>query len=142
LLPTREASANFSTAERTKINTGLGIDITGVFTTFVIRAGSLLATPLSVPDDVEIDRNASSFKGGGSTTLWYRWGYIYHPTGYSWAGPETEFVSNAGFRAARDADTASAAITDAGIAIATAKGVWERKATSVLSLGILPVFHA
>jgi hypothetical protein len=144
LLPSRESSSNLSLAIRNKIATGAGADITGPFTSFVMRAGSLLFTPLSVPDDIEIDRKASSFKGGGTTDLWYRWGYIYHPTGYSWDGPEDAFASNASYKGVKDHNSTLVQVEDAAFDMtnAAAAGLWARKATSVLNLGILPIFHS
>jgi hypothetical protein len=115
-----------------------------------------------VPDPVEVYRDARAYKGGGSTDIWYRWGNVYHPGGYDWAGQTTVFPSDAhygyvydtagttgGTPASTDVHTAGAIaagmpqlLTDVSSVTATLKGTWTRKASSALSLGILPVFHS
>jgi len=87
---------------------------------YVIKPGSVAATAISMPTPVEVDRNAASYTGGGSTNVWYRWGYINHPMGYDWAGSSSAFATNATM-----GDKAS----------------YDRKMDS-LNLGILPIFHA
>ena len=167
LIQTR-ASQGFSAAQLTKINTGAGIDIVGTKTSFVVLPGSIAMEALSVPTPVEIYRDARSFNGGGSTDIWYRWGYVAHPGGYDWQGLTTQFPSDAHYGYVVDsAATASGgtpATTDlhvgtsiaggtpqlltdfngsAGASLtATTKGSWGRKTATVLSLGILPVFHS
>jgi len=88
--------------------------------TFIIKPGSVAAQSLGLPTPVEVDRSAASYTGGGSTNVWYRWGYVMHPMGYDWAGATTAFATNANF------------ISGAS---------WVRKMDS-LNLGILPIFHA
>lgn len=88
--------------------------------TFVIKPGSVANAMIGLPTPVEVDRNAASYTGGGSTNVWYRWGYAMHPMGYDWAGSQTAFATNATFGAGAS---------------------WARKMDS-LNLGILPVFHA
>lgn len=88
--------------------------------TFIVKPGSVAAEALSLPTPVEVDRSAASYTGGGSTNVWYRWGYVMHPMGYDWAGSTTAFATNANFGAAAS---------------------WGRKMDS-LNLGILPIFHA
>jgi len=88
--------------------------------TFVVKPGSVAAAAINVPMPVEVDRNAASYTGGGSTNVWYRWGYVMHPMGYDWAGATTAFATNANYSAAAS---------------------WGRKMDS-LNLGILPIFHA
>jgi len=88
--------------------------------TYIIKPGSVAATAINMPTPVEVDRAAASYLGGGSTNVWYRWGYINHPMGYDWAGGTGAFASNANL-----ADAAS----------------YTRKMAS-LNLGILPIFHA
>jgi hypothetical protein len=75
---------------------------------------------LSVPMPVELYRDANKYNGGGTTDIWYRWGYVAHPMGYNWAGSTTAFATNATYNAAAS---------------------WERK-YDTLNLGILPIFHA
>jgi len=88
--------------------------------TFVIKPGSVAAANIGLPTPVEVDRNAASYTGGGSTNVWYRWGYVMHPMGYDWAGATTAFATNANYAAAAS---------------------WGRKMDS-LNLGILPIFHS
>ena len=87
---------------------------------FVIKPGSVAFAPAMVPTPVEVDRNAASYTGGGSTNVWYRWGYAMHPMGYDWAGSTSAFATNATLGAAAS---------------------YTRKMDS-LNLGILPIFHA
>lgn len=139
LIQTR-ASQGMSTAELTKINGGGGVDIVGAKTSFIVLPGSLAMRSLAVPDAVEITRDGNKYKGGGVTSIWYRWGFVMHPAGYSWAGSQEDFASDAAYKSAIVAGTPTAltAVADA----ATASGTWTRKTDSVLSLGILPVFHS
>jgi len=97
-------------------------DITAQSTkcSFVIKPGSVAAQAISMPTPVEVDRNAASYTGGGSTNVWYRWGYVHHPMGYDWAGSSSAFATNATMGAAAS---------------------YTRKMDS-LNLGILPIFHA
>jgi len=88
--------------------------------TFVIKPGSVAAEAINTPVPVEVDRNAASYTGGGSTNVWYRWGYTMHPMGYDWAGSTTAFATNATFGTAAS---------------------WTRK-MDYLNLGILPIYHA
>jgi hypothetical protein len=87
---------------------------------YVIKPGSVAATNIAMPTPVEVDRNAASYTGGGSTNVWYRWGHINHPMGYDWAGATAAFATNATLGAAAS---------------------YARKMDS-LNLGILPIFHA
>jgi hypothetical protein len=140
LLQTR-ASQGFSSAELTKINTGAGVDIIGSKTSFIVLPGSLAMEPLVVPNEVEIEREAKAYKGGGTTSIWYRWGYVFAPAGYSWIGSEEIFPSDAEYGYAKESATPKA-ITSVTDALANTTGTWDRKFTSALSLGILPVFHS
>lgn len=88
--------------------------------TFVIKPGSVAAAAMGLPVPVEVDRNAASYTGGGSTNVWYRWGYVMHPMGYDWAGSTTAFATNTTLAAAAS---------------------YARKMDS-LNLGILPIFHS
>ena len=138
LIQTR-ATQSLSTAELTKINTGAGVDIVGTKTTFLVLPGALAMKSLAVPTPVEIDRDASAYLGGGTTEIWYRWGYVMHPAGYNWAGSQDEFPSDAKYAYAVESGTPGALTGVTTIANAT--GTWVRKSSSALSLGILPVFH-
>jgi len=87
---------------------------------YVIKPGSVAAANIGLPTPVEVDRNAASYTGGGSTNVWYRWGYVMHPMGYDWAGSTTAFATNATLAASAS---------------------YARKMDS-LNLGILPIFHS
>lgn len=154
LIPTR-ANQAFSSAELAKLNTGAGVDIVGTKTSFIVLPGALAFETLDVPEEVEITRDGNSYNGGGSSTIWYRWGYILAPVGYNWAGSQDLFPTNAQYKGVSKIDGTFAALTDAlgdtgnnltnnatpASATAWVKGVWERKSSSALNLGILPVFH-
>lgn len=140
LLQTR-ASQGFSAAELAKITTGAGPNITGTKTSFIVLPGAIAMSSLPVPDSVEIERDAKAFSGGGTTSIWYRWGYVLAPAGYSWIGSETAFPSDAEYSYAIENDVPMA-LTSVADNLADTTGTWERKFESVLSLGILPIFHA
>jgi len=141
LLQTR-ASQGFSAAERTKINTGAGVDIIGTKTSFIVLPGAVAMENLTVPSPTEIERKAGAYQGGGTTDIWYRWGYVAAPAGYDWAGNQQAFPSDAeyGFAVEGVAPKAITAVTSGTLAATT--GTWNRKFTSALSLGILPIFHS
>ena len=140
LIQTR-ASQSFSAAELTKINTGAGVDIVGTKTSFIVLPGALAMAALAVPDQVEITRNGNAYKGGGSTSIWYRWGYVMHPAGYNWAGSQEAFPSDADYKKVIVGGTPTV-LTSASDTLAGATGTWVRKSSSALSLGILPIFHS
>lgn len=87
---------------------------------FVIKPGSMAFAPVAVPTPVEVDRDAASFTGGGSTNVWYRYGFIMHPMGYDWSGASNAFATNTAYGTAAS---------------------WTRK-MDALNLGILPIFHS
>jgi hypothetical protein len=87
---------------------------------FIIKPSSVAAAGVMVPTPVEVDRDPASYTGGGSTNIWYRYGFIMHPQGYDWAGATNAFATNANYAAAAS---------------------WTRK-MDYLNLGILPVFHS
>jgi len=140
LIQTR-AAQGLTVGERTKINTGAGVDIIGAKTSFIVLPGALAMEGLTVPEATEIDRNASSYLGGGTTTIWRRWGYVLAPAGYDWVGSEEAFPSNEAYRYVVEAGVGMT-LTNATTALANTVGTWKRKTASALSLGILPVFHA
>jgi hypothetical protein len=140
------ATQSMASAEFTKMNTGPGVDVVGTKTSFIVLPGAINFNALNVPDPVEIQRNAAAYKGGGSTAIWHRWGYIAHPVGYKWAGSENVFADDAAYKAVIEnaVQVALTAATD-GLVTGTpayVQSVWQRKYSSALSLGILPVFHA
>jgi len=89
-------------------------------TTFFVKPGAVEMAMLSVPMPVEMFRDANRYMGGGTTDIWYRWGYIAHPMGYDWAGSPSAFAAPEAHAAADS---------------------YLRK-FDMLNLGILPVFHA
>ena len=139
LIPTR-AAQGFTTAQLTKLNTGAGIDITGTKTSFLILPGAIAFNPLEVPMPVEIERKAAAYKGGGKSSIWNRWGYVVHPQGYTWNGNREAFASDADYQAVSANGTPT--VLTAATIDANTKGIWKRKVSSALSLGILPVFHS
>lgn len=140
LIQTR-ASQGLSSAEITKLNTGAGVDLTaGAKTAFLVLPGAVAMQPLMIPEPVEIQRVAAAYKGGGTTTIWNRWGYVLHPAGYDWKGPSEAFPSNADYQAVMEAGNALTLSTATNVLTSTTS-VWQRKASSALSLGILPIFY-
>jgi hypothetical protein len=138
LLQTR-AAQSLSSTQLTKINTGAGVDIVGTKTSFIVLPGSIAMEALNVPVPTEIFRDGRAYKGGGSTDIWYRWGYVAHPAGYNWGGATDVFPDDAAFQYSVTGGTPEV-LTSATVGVTTT-GTWIRKATSALSLGILPVFH-
>jgi len=134
------SNLNLSTAELSAINAGAGIDIVGTKTSFIILPGAIALEPLNVPKPVGIDTDESAYHGGGTTDIWYRWGYVAHPTGYDWRGLDTKFPSNADYMGVTVGADSDAIIPLAG-ATGDLRPVWQRKSSSALSLGILPIFH-
>jgi len=139
LIQTR-AAQGFTTAQLAKLNNGASAGIGGTKTSFIVLPGALAMENLDVPSPVEIYRDARAYNGGGSTDIWYRWGNVVHPGGYDWAGATTKFPTNADYMAVKEG-ASYVAIESLTSADASA-GVWTRKASSALSLGILPIFHA
>ena len=139
LVQTR-ASQGLSPAEHTVVNTGGGIGLVGTKTSFIVLPGALAMESLTVPDSVEIDRNASAYTGGGTTSIWNRWGYVLAPAGYDWAGASDAFPSDADYMKVNEGGTQK--LVTAATVIDDVRGNWTRKTTSALSLGILPVFHS
>jgi hypothetical protein len=142
VLQTR-ANQGFTASQLTGINLGAGVDIAGPQTSFIVLPGAVAMEGLDVPNPTEIFRDGRAFNGGGSTDVWYRWGYVAHPGGYDWIGASTVFPTNNDFsNAIFNGVTPGADIgTATGGTIGTATGSWNRKAQSALGLGILPVFH-
>lgn len=141
LIQTR-AAQSFSSDELTKINTGPGVDIVGTKTSFIVLPGAIAMEQLSVPEPTEIYRDARKYKGGGTTDVWYRWGYVAAPAGYDWIGDTTKFPSDAEYMNVVEGGTAKALESVASGNLAATTGTFNRKATSALSLGILPIFHS
>lgn len=89
-------------------------------TTFLVKPGAINMAALSVPTPTEIFRDANKYGGSGATDIFYRWGYICHPMGYSWTGSDSAFADNAALAASAS---------------------YARK-FDMLNLGVLPIFHA
>jgi hypothetical protein len=140
LISTR-ASQGLSSAQITKLNTGAGVDIVGTKTSFIVLPGAIAMEDLVVDEPVEIERAAAAYMGGGTTSVWHRWGYINAPAGYDWVGDTDSFPTNADYQMVSTSGTPGA-LTAATDVLTGVTGVYTRKATSVLSLGILPVFHS
>ena len=111
-------------------------------TSYLMLPGALYQHDLSVPNPVAFDADESVGGGAGEREIWYRWGNIYHPRGYSWEGRTDGFVANSGaFTAAnRAAASGSSGVTALVNTTANQFQAWERKET-VGNLGILPIFH-
>jgi hypothetical protein len=112
LLLTRSAQGNVASSAN--------VNDRSTKTTFIVKPRALSFSPIPIEMDVEIDRNASSYYGGGNTEVWYRWAHIMHPMGYSWAGSTTAFANQTSYGAAAS---------------------WSRVADP-LNLPILPIFHS
>jgi len=93
-------------------------------TTFICKPDALTLKPLAVPMPVEMDRAAAAHGGSGTTDIWYRWGYVCHPMGYSWDGSEVQFVQTSGTGGYDQAAS------------------WVRSEAGYLNLGILPILHS
>jgi hypothetical protein len=139
-LITTRANQSLSSAELAKINGGAGIDVVGTKTSFIVLPGAIAMEQLMVPDATEVYRDANKYKGGGTTSIWNRWGYVLAPAGYDWNGSKTAFPSDADYMGVVEGGVTKA-LTAASV-IASTRGVWTRKTQSALSLGILPVFHS
>jgi len=136
------SNLSFSNAERTAINTGAGIDLVGTRTSFVVLPGAIAFESVNISKPVGIDSDESAYHGGGTTEMWNRWGYVAHPVGYDWAGPKTKFPSDMDYQSVEVTDDVLVPITHGSVTDAdNARTVWQRKTSSALGLGILPIFH-
>jgi len=138
------ANMGFSSAELTALNAnkpgGGGVALAGKQVAFIVLPGAIGFKDLSIDVPVEAKRNASSFNGMGSTEMWYRWGYVAHPVGYSWIGKRDNFVADSQY--SKVSGDAGATWIDLSTSAATGTtGAWRREATSAVSLGILPIFY-
>lgn len=88
-------------------------------TTFLVKPGAISFRDISIETPTEIQRDAKAYQGGGTTDIWYRYGFIAHPMGYDWTGATNAFATNTTYGASAS---------------------WGRKA-DFLNLGILPIFH-
>lgn len=136
------ATQRMTASDLTKINTGTGVDILGPITSFLVLPGAIAMEPLDVPDSVEVTRDGNAYMGGGVSTIWYRWGYILAPAGYNWAGSPDAFPLDTDYMSVMEAGTQKTIAAVGSTTMANVTGVFQRKSTSVLSLGILPIFHS
>ena len=112
LVLTRAAQGNLGTA--------VNVNDYSAKTTFIVKPGAIAFSNIAMPVATEVDRNAASYAGGGSTNIWYRYGFVAHPMGYDWAGATNNFATNS--------------------TLGTAAS-WTRT-VDPLNLGILPILHA
>ena len=89
-------------------------------TSYLMLPGSLYQSDVVVPNPVAFDADESVGRGAGNRELWYRWGNIYHPRGYTWGGSTAQFALNSDY---------------------SATSAWTRK-EHVGNMGILPIHHA
>lgn len=89
-------------------------------TTFVVRPGALAFHEVDIPVPTELGRDASAYNGGGTTHMWYRYGFVAHPMGYDWVGATNVPAQNT------DMENGAS---------------WVRK-VDPLNLPILPIFHS
>lgn len=140
LIQTR-SSQGFTATELTNINAGPGVNIVGTKTSFIVLPGALKFRNLNMPLPFEVQRTAGAFQGAGTTDMWYRWGFIVHPAGYNWVGYEDRFPSNAAYMQIEKSDNVAADLSTVVNPVGY-HGLFQRKFTSALTLGILPVFHS
>jgi len=114
LIPTR--------ANQGDLSGDAAVNAQSTSTSFIIGPGAVGFKDIMLTNEerIEFDRSAASYNGGGSTAVWYRWGYVAHPSGYNWGGSESVFASDASY---------------------SASGAFIRK-ISALNLSILPIFHS
>ena len=113
-------------------------------TSILARPDAVAFVPMGVNRPVAVDRDESTGRGAGRDEIWYRWGGIMHPYGYSWNGYKQAFARN-------DDIASSATISPAyGGSSSDSKtrqrgysgaANWER-VESAGNLRLLPVFHS
>jgi len=141
LIQTR-ANQSMSSSDLTKLNTGSGVNISGTKTSFIVLPNAIAMRNLMVPEEVEITRDGNSYNGGGSTSVWYRWGYVMHPAGYTWQGSQDAFPNDADYMKVVEGGAQKSLASVSGSTLEGTTGVWARKYNSALSLGVLPIFHS
>lgn len=130
------ANMQLNATEQGKIDGYSGLS--GSKLSFLILPGAIAFENLQMDEPVGTESSASANKGFGMHQLWFRWGYVAHPAGYSWAGPDNAFVPQNGYDWVKESSTWKTLSTVSGTADT---GIWARKASSVLNLGILPIIH-
>lgn len=109
-----------SRANQGNFATSANVNDQSTKTTFLVKPGALAWATVDVPEATEIKRDAAAYHGGGTTALWYRYGFVVHPMGYDWVGATTAFP----------------ALTDYAVGAS-----WERR-VDPLNLGVIPILHA
>lgn len=89
-------------------------------TSFIALPGCIGFKNIDIETPTEMARTPKAYGGGGTTEMWYRWAYIAHPRGYTWAGADDRGAENVNF---------------------TSGASWVRK-VDPLNLSILPIFHS
>ena len=138
LIVTQSVGSQHDASGQTNVDSTLGK------TSYLMLPGSLYQHDLSVPNPVAFDSDESVGRGSGNREIWYRWGNIYHPRGYSWEGRTNVFAGNSAGSAATTRAAAGNATTGVSSFVNTQANqfqAWERK-ENVGNLGILPIFHA
>ena len=138
LIVTQSVGSQHDASGQTNVDSTLGK------TSYLMLPGSLYQHDLSVPNPVAFDSDESVGRGSGNREIWYRWGNIYHPRGYSWEGRTNIFAGNSASSAATTRAAAGNATTGVSSFVNTQANqfqAWERK-ENVGNLGILPIFHA
>jgi hypothetical protein len=102
------------------LNASANVNDESTKTTFLVKPNAIAFREIPIAIPTEIDRAAAAYAGGGSTDLWYRYGFVAHPLGYDWAGATNVFATNTTLGAAAS---------------------WTR-AVDPLNLGIVPIFHS
>lgn len=111
-------------ASQGDVSTSANVNAESTKVTYLVKPNAISFTDIPLENAVEIDRNASSFLGGGNTELWSRWGHIVHPKGYSWTGAQTAFANSTTYEGAVGAPA------------------WARNTQSMLNLSVLPILHS
>ena len=119
-------NATTAAAANDPVNNGSGR------TSYLMLPGALYQHDVPVTNPVAFDNDESVGRGSGDRELWYRWGNVWHPRGYTWTGLTNTFATNGTLNAP------FSAASNSGYANG---GQWERKETPG-NLGILPIFHA
>jgi len=135
IITVTEGNLNFSTifngkfrllltrADQGDFSSSTNVNVASTKTSFVVKPNAMTMKPLSVPMPTEMGRDPAAYMGGGTTDIWYRWGYVCHPYGYDWAGSTTQFAQTAGLGGYDQPAS------------------WTRADQGYLNLGILPIFH-
>ena len=123
-------------------------NVTGARTSYLMLPGAMYMHDLAVPNPVAFDADESVGGGMGEREIWYRWGNIYHPQGYTWNGSTSGFARNVDVNQATQGSVAGFYnVVDGGTGVGSNPHAsvqpWDRPSSrNVMELGILPIFHA